>query len=287
MTIERLTNILVTVMLIEMMLAIGLGVTMADLRQVARNWTLLGRAILANYVVVPAMTVGLLFAFHPADPTVSVGFLIVAACPGAPFGPPCARIAGGNVNMAVGLMAILAGSSAILAPLLLVVLLPLLSSNGTLRVDVWGIIGALLITQLVPLCIGLAIRRWRPAAAETLQGPANRVSSVLSLATIGLILYTQRQLLAAIDLRAYLGMLILLAASLLAGWILGEAGAANRKTMALTTALRNVGVGLVITAGSFANTAAQTAVLAYGIVEIAGSVAVAAALKNWSEPQTG
>jgi BASS family bile acid:Na+ symporter len=45
--------------------------------------------------------------------------------------------------------------------------------------------------------------------------------------------------------------------------------------MTLTTSLRNVGVGLVIAAGNFANTAAVTAVLAYGLIEILGSVLLA------------
>jgi BASS family bile acid:Na+ symporter len=45
--------------------------------------------------------------------------------------------------------------------------------------------------------------------------------------------------------------------------------------MALTTSLRNVGVGLVIATGSFAGTAAVTAALAYGIFEIVGSLLLA------------
>lgn len=275
MTIEQVSNILVTLMLIQMMLAIGLGVTIADLLLVARNWVLLGKALLANYVIVPLITIGLLLLFRPADPTVSAGFLILAACPGAPFGPPCVRIARGNVTVAVGLMVILAATSAVLAPLLLFILLPLLPSNKPLQVDAVKIVGALLITQLVPLCVGLAIRRWRPALADTLQTPANRFSSAFSLVTIGVILYAQMRILTAIDLRGYIGMSVLMVASLLAGWVCSEPGPENRRSMALTTVLRNVGVGLVIAAGSFADTAAQTAVLAYGVVEVAGAVAVA------------
>src|SRR5215831_15457261 len=101
MTIDQLINVLVTITLIEMMVAIGLGVTFVDLAGVARNWRLVARAALANYVCVPAATVGLLLLIDP-HPLVAAGFLILAVCPGAPFGPPCARIAGGNVPAAVG-----------------------------------------------------------------------------------------------------------------------------------------------------------------------------------------
>jgi hypothetical protein len=45
--------------------------------------------------------------------------------------------------------------------------------------------------------------------------------------------------------------------------------------MALTTSLRNVGVGLVIATGNFAGTAAVTATLAFGILEIVGSLLLA------------
>src|SRR5438477_11848251 len=116
--IDRLINILVTITLIEMMVAIGLGVAFVDLVGVARNWRLVARAALAYYVCVPAATVGLLFLFD-AHPMVAAGFLILAVCPGAPYGPPFAAIAKGNMAVAVGLMGILAGSSALVAPILL------------------------------------------------------------------------------------------------------------------------------------------------------------------------
>ena len=48
-------------------------------------------------------TVGLLLLLG-AQPMVAVGFLILAVCPGAPYGPPFAAIAKGNVPVAVGLM---------------------------------------------------------------------------------------------------------------------------------------------------------------------------------------
>jgi BASS family bile acid:Na+ symporter len=45
--------------------------------------------------------------------------------------------------------------------------------------------------------------------------------------------------------------------------------------MALTTSLRNVGLGLVILTGNFAGTPAVSVALAYGIVEVLGSLAAA------------
>jgi BASS family bile acid:Na+ symporter len=276
MTITLLINLLVSVTLFEMMAAIGLAVPFVDLAGVAWNGRLVARAALANYVCVPAATVGLLVMFR-AEPMVAAGFLVLAVCPGAPYGPPFSAIANGNVAVAVGSMVILAGSSAILAPILLHYLLPFVSGNEPLQVNATRILFTLLVTQLVPLCLGMGVRHWRPRLANRLRQPANLASKVLNLTAVGVILGAQFHLLTEIPLRGYIGMLVLLIASWAAGWLLGGSDLAIRKTMTLTTSLRNVGVGLVIATGSFAGTPAVTAVLVYGLFEVVGSLLLALA----------
>ena len=271
---EQLVSVLVTVLLVVMMATIGLRVSLKDLIGTARNGRLMLLAVLANYVCVPAVTVALLLLFG-SEPIVAAGFLILAVCPGAPFAPSCVALARGNVPAAVGLMVLLAGSSAIVAPLLLKLLLPLLGGDSSLEIDALRIVRALFITQLLPLCAGLALRHWRPAVADRLQRPADLLSAVLSLLTIGVILSAHFDLLLEIPLRAYLGMAALLVASWLAGWLLGGTGHDNRRAMAITTALRNVGVALMIATDRFAGTAAVTATVAYGLFEIFGTLLLA------------
>jgi BASS family bile acid:Na+ symporter len=98
---------------------------------------------------------------------------------------------------------------------------------------------------------------------------------------VGLILVVQFHLLTEIRLRAFVGMLTLLIASWVAGWLLGGTGRDNRKAMTLTTSLRNVGVGLVIATGAFAGTPAVTAVLVYGLFEVVGSLLLALGWARW------
>src|SRR5215475_7902524 len=117
MTIDKMINLLAAITLMEMMVSIGLGVRVSEVLSVAESRGLAGRALLANYVLVPAAAVGLLLVFHP-EPMSAAGFLVAAVCAGAPYGPPFTGMARGNVSIAVGLMVLLAGSSALLAPLL-------------------------------------------------------------------------------------------------------------------------------------------------------------------------
>jgi BASS family bile acid:Na+ symporter len=274
MSVDGLINVIVTLTLIEMMVTVGLRVSLSEIAATARDWRLMTGAALANYVAVPAVAVALLLWFH-ASPMVGAGFLVLAVCPGAPFAPPFAAIAKGDVPTAVGVMTILAGSSAIVSPLLLQVLLPWVGANEGVHVEASSIITTLLITQLVPLLVGLAINRLHPQLAASLLIPFERISKVMNLIVAVLILATQFPILMEIRAAAFGGMLALLAASLLAGWLAGTSDHASRITLALTTALRNAGVGLVIATGSFAGTPAVSAVLAYGIVSVFGTLAVA------------
>jgi BASS family bile acid:Na+ symporter len=274
MNMDRLINILVTITLIEMMVTVGLGVTFSELIHVAMNWRVLGMALLANYLLVPAATVALLLLFK-AHPMIAAGFLILAVCPGAPYGPPFAAIARGNVTFAVGLMVILAGSSALLAPALLHLLLPLVSGDEPLTVNAGSILVTLLLTQLAPLGVGMAIRHWRPVFAEWLRKPAVLLSKVLNLVAVGFILVLKYELLLGFGARAFVGMMLLLVVSWASGWLLGGPGAAQRRTVMLTTSLRNVGVGLVMATSAFAGTRAITAVLVYGLMEVFGSLLLA------------
>jgi BASS family bile acid:Na+ symporter len=274
MSIDRLINLLVTVTLMEMMVTVGLRVTFGEIQDTARNWQLVARAALANYLLVPAVAIVLLLLFQ-AHPLVAAGFLVLAVCPGAPYGPPFTAIARANVPTAVGLMVILAGSSAVVSPVLLHGLLPWLADGEAVRVEPAGMVGTLLITQLLPLLAGLLVNHRHPRLAARLLNPLDLVSKILNLSAAGFILATQFPMLMEIRLIGFGGMAGLLGASLIIGWLAGGPDGASRRTMALTTSLRNAGVGLVIVAGSFPGTPAVSAVLAYALIAVFGSLAVA------------
>ena len=275
MTIEEIINLVAGLTLFEMMIVIGLGVKIAEVTAVARDWRTIARAALANYALVPAAAVVLLLLFHAA-PLVAAGFLIAAVCPGAPYGPPFTTIAKGNVVLAVGLMVILAGSSALMAPLLLRLLLPLVSGDQPIQVDAVKIAGTLIGAQLLPLCIGLALRHRRPALADRLQKPGRLLSLVLNVVLLGAILVTQFEMLVAIPARGFLGMAALVATALASGWLLGGHKRDDRTAMAMAASVRNVAVSLVIAMASFPGTPAIAATTAFALFQTIAMALVAA-----------
>lgn len=255
-----------------MMLATGLSVSLSDIADVVRNASLLARAALANYVLVPVTAILLLYLFQ-TKPLVTAGFLLVAVCPAAPFAPSLTALAKGNVPVSVGLMLVLAVSSAILAPLLSSILLPLIARGANLKIDTFKIVTTLLMTQILPLGIGILVHSKLSRHAERLRKRANLLGAVLSLVVFTLIITLQYKTLAEIRWPGFVGINLLVLLYLAAGWILGV----ERSEFAgrLTTGARNVGVALVIATASFPDSAAVTAVICAAIFQTGVLVLIA------------
>jgi BASS family bile acid:Na+ symporter len=103
---------------------------------------------------------------------------------------------------------------------------------------------------------------------------------VLLIALIVAIVVTQFDLLAAIRLRAWAGMTLLLIVSFAIGWLCGGSNRDARATMAVTTASRNVAVGLLIAGQNLPDTPALVAVVAFGLYCIVGTLAFAMFLRR-------
>jgi bile acid:Na+ symporter, BASS family len=269
MELGQLVNVLNIVLLVAMMVAIGLRVEPGCVLATIRLKSLVARSLAANFILVPLITMLLLYVFH-TQPMVSAGFLILAVCAGAPFGPVAAVFAKGDPHIAVGLMVVMAILSAVLSPILLSLLIAPLTPQGDVKVDVLLIVRTLLLAQILPLSVGLILHSWTPKLSAVLARPLLLSSNLLLVIVIVLIAATQLKDPRVFGLKAISGMSVLLVASLGIGWLCGGPGLATRKTVAVTTGVRNAAVALVIVTSNFAETVAVTAVAAYGLFSIVG-----------------
>jgi bile acid:Na+ symporter, BASS family len=183
-------------------------------------------------------------------------------------------------------MVLLAGSSVVMAPLLLFVLLPLTTGGADLHVDPLSLLEAIMATQLLPLCFGLAVSYWRPVWAARWLPSATAVGKVLNAATLTVILASYFPRLLQVRLDEFLGMLILLGVSIGAGWSAGGRRNQDCRAVALTTSIRNVGLGLVIASSSFAGTPVVTTVLIYGLMQLVTSFLLALRWRRGASPMS-
>jgi bile acid:Na+ symporter, BASS family len=281
MDTQRWVSLINVAALVTIMFSMGLQVTIAAVAASARSAGRVTLGLIANYLLVPVLTLGLMELFEPA-PMIAAGFLILAVCPGAPVGPPAATRARGNVPWAIGYMVILAGLSAILSPTMLGVLLPRYAPDSSLVVDYLAICRTLVVAQLLPLAVGLTVHHFAPTLTGRIARPVGLLANAMLIVLIGLILVTQFDTLAAIRARGWAGMSVLFVGSLAIGWLCGSGDVPTRNTSALTTAARNAAVGLAIATGNFAGKPVVTAVVAFGLVSMLGTLGCAALIGSLS-----
>jgi bile acid:Na+ symporter, BASS family len=222
------------------MLAMGLGLTVAQISAPLRSVRLVGLSLLANFVVMPAVALGLAKLLWLEEP-LGAGLLLLGLAAGAPFLPKLTQLAQGNLAFSVGLMVLLMVITVGYMPLVLPVLLPGVSVNPM------KIAQSLFLLMLLPLACALAVSAKFPAAAARVKPALDKTSSVsLILVFVLLIVVNFEHVRSVFGTRGILASILFVAAGYGVGWSLGGPAADTRSVLGLGTAQRNIAAALVV-----------------------------------------
>jgi predicted Na+-dependent transporter len=253
------------VMLVSLMLSAGMEINREHLMAALKNVSLLVRALLANFIIVPLFGIALVRLFH-LEGYVAIGFLLMAIAPGVPFLVRAAgRKPGGSLGFAAALAFILPALSIVTIPLTVYFILP---PGLDAKVPYLQLIIGLVGFQLVPLLIGLLVADRAPAFAAKAKRP---IVLVFFAAVLGLLVLMGAELVKDVELvygsHGMLAMLVIVLLSAFTGWILGGPQVEYRRTLSIATALRNIGTCAVIATLSFPQTLAAPTVLVYFLIQ--------------------
>ena len=253
-----------------LMLGVGLRTNFGEVIGIARQFRLVMRGLLANFLVVPVL-IYLSILWLPISSDVKIGIMLMAAAPVAPMAPPFVGMAKGDLPYSVGLMVIVALLSVPLTPLILSLSLP--KSEVGLVLDPWQIIQTLLFVQLIPIGVAMAIRQARPEWAERLLKFVPTIGQVGLLVGVGLLLAVQAKQILAIGLFAYLVLVALVIGSLFIGhWMMIGETAERRRSLAISTAIRNIPLAFLIANESFSGTPIAPVALVFAVFTMVLSV---------------
>ena len=260
--LEKAVPIATLVFVVSSMVAMGLGLTLAQITAPLRNLRLVSLSLLANFVLMPAVAVALARLLRLDEP-LGVGLLLLGAAAGAPFLPKLTQIAQGNLAFAVALMVLLMVITVAYMPLVLPILLPGVSVNPA------KIAGSLVLTMLLPLAVALAANAKLPEAASRAKPWFDRLSSLgLILVVVLLVVVNFNKVLLVFGTRAILAGLLFIALGYAVGWALGGPGADTRPVLGLGTAQRNIAAALVVGGQSFSNPSVVVMVVVVAIVSL-------------------
>lgn len=260
--LERAVPVATLVFVLSSMLAMGLGLKVAQITAPLRNLRLVAMSLLANFAVMPLGAIVLARVLRLDEP-LGVGLLLLGVAAGAPFLPKLAQIAKGNLAFAVALMVLLMVITVGYLPLVLPILLPGVSVNPV------KIARSLVLLMLLPLAGALAVNAKLPAAAARAKPLFDRLSSLgLVLVVLLLVVVNFNDVLSLFGTRAILAGLLFIALGYVVGWALGGPGSDTRPVLGLGTAQRNIAAGLVVGSQSFSDPRVVVMVVVVAMVSL-------------------
>ena len=127
---------------------------------------------LAQFTVMPALAY-LLTRVFGLEPALAIGVILVGCCPGGTASNVITYLAMGDLALSVGMTAV----STLLAPVLTPLLVWLLAGE-TVDVDVIGMLLSILWVVILPIVLGLLVKRFWPRTTEKAAGYLPALSSL-------------------------------------------------------------------------------------------------------------
>lgn len=180
---SALTTVGLPVALGIIMFGLGLSLTLADFARVLRQPKAVMVALLCQLIVLPAICFGLVLAFQ-LPPVLAVGMMMLAASPGGSTANLYSHLFRGDIALNISLTAV----NSVIA----VVTLPLITNfaiwyfqpfddqlgmQWTKALEVFAIV-------LVPVMLGMLVRRLQPRFADAMDRPVRIVSVVVLVVVI-------------------------------------------------------------------------------------------------------
>jgi len=224
----------------------GLKAATEDVQDLIRRPALLGRSLLAIFVIVPIVAVALAHAFdfpHAAE----IAMIALAISPLAALMPVNLIRVGRSFSFPAGLIAIVALMSVVVVPLLVALVGRFLGwSSPVSPLRAAGVVAAIV---LLPLVAGMVVRALRPVLADRIELPASLIGTVvLRLATLALLLTSLHAIWALIVNGTVIAIAVVVVVGFAAGHVLGGPHPNGRTVLALAGGFRHPAVALA-TAG--------------------------------------
>lgn len=251
--LAQLASIAIGVFSVSSMLSVGLAYRLGQLVSPLREVRAVFRALVANFVLVPLLAVGLAWVI-PMDPPLALGLFLLAGSAGAPFLIKLASAARSDLALSAALLVLLVPATVVFLPFYV----PLAMAHPSLRglsyvpSNVLALGLPLLSMLFLPILLGLAVRAVAPRWAARLVPIGGKVATVALIvvfaATFGANLHGLLRIVKTAALAA--GVLLILGAFAV-GYLLSRHE--RSVVLGLGTAQRNVAGAMVIASRDFTN----------------------------------
>jgi predicted Na+-dependent transporter len=269
-------SLLISLALFFIMMSLGLNLPSLQFGLLKRRPWLLVRVLLATCMVLPILALLLLHSplGQGLSAAVSTAVMLMAICPSAPMIALKSTKLAANPELATRLQ-FWSACAAILSVPLWVGQLPTEASETIWSIPAQEVAYQVFTVQLIPLLVGVSLRRWCTEWSERWNPVIQKASKILLLVLLALILIVALPQVSPMligNLRGALLMFILTWIALGLGFAVAGDDGVERSTLPLVLSMRNPGLALLIVQRMAPNAVdLKAAVVGYVVVTAVGT----------------
>lgn len=172
-------DFLVSAVLATIMFGVGLSINFSDLQKIYRSPKAFILGLVSQMILLP-LIVFLIIGFTDLHPTLKVGFIILAACPGGTTSGFVTVLFRGNVALSVSLIAINSLLTLATIPLLVnLALTVFMGKHSQFELPLVASFLQIFFITLLPAITGVLLRYFREKIADRIQKPVRTVMIIL------------------------------------------------------------------------------------------------------------
>jgi BASS family bile acid:Na+ symporter len=266
------------------MFAIALDLRVEDFRALSRAPKSLFVGLFSQFIVLPVATYLMVLALQPR-PSIALGLILVAACPGGNISNFITHRAGGNTALSVSMTAISTVVALFMTPFNLALwgnlYPPTRDILRTISIDP-ATVTAVLSMLVVPMFFGIALNSRLPQIAARIRRPMQWLSMTIFVLLIILALAANWDFF--LGYAGAVAMLVVLhnALALAGGYLtatLAGVSAYDRRAITIETGIQNSGLGLILIFAFFGGLGGMAVVAAFwGIWHAISGLALASVM---------
>ena len=257
-----LVNLLSFVTVFLVMTSIGTTVAVGDVLAHLRAPSLLIRGLLGVLVIVPAIGFAASFAFNLTLPE-KVGVVLMVIAPGAPLALRRVLGSGGHASFGPTLQTAVVILAVPVFPIWVLIGNRVLGTHGI--VDVAAVARQVFLAQLLPLTLGVIVRRLAPGRVAWIGSTTGRAGAVMLVVAIASQVVDLHQVILAARPWPMVAATVVTLAALLTGRLLGGPEPAVQHAIAISASLRNVGLALLVATSNRTPPIVQEVIVSYWI----------------------
>jgi len=243
---------LLNVILGLIMFGVALDLSAKDFRELAKRPIAPAVGLVAQFFVLPAVAFGLSRLLAPT-PSIALGMILVASCPGGNVSNFITHFARGRTTTSVGMTAVSTLAAVVMTPLNFVFWGSLASDTEAMVSDVAldpvSMLGTIALLLGAPVFLGMMTAAHYPRVAARLRKPFQVASMLFFAAFVFAAFHANFDYFLRFIGLVFVPVLVMNAVALLTGWGAARAAALpapDRRAVAIEVGIQNSGLALIL-----------------------------------------